>query len=163
MGGCLLAASIVLPAVFHLLGLGQVFLPMHIPVLLAALVLRPATAVTVGVLAPATSMLLTGMPPAPFAAIMTVELLVLTSVASLAARVPRVPVWAAAAAAIAARCLATAFLSVALGRLFRLPAAAVGPASAASGVPGIIVQFIAVIPVASWIRRRALERPATWT
>ena len=163
LAGCLLAASVVLPMVFHLVGLGQMFLPMHIPVLLAALTLRPRFAIAVGVLAPVTSMLITGMPPAPFAAMMTIEFVVLTAVASVAVSFRHIPLWVVAVAAVAARCLATVFVSEALGGYLHLPAAMTGIAAVLSGAPGIAVQLIAVLPAAVWIRSRSANRVSMWT
>ena len=163
LAGCLLADSVVLPMVFHLVGLGQMFLPMHIPVLLAALTLRPRFAIAVGVLAPVTSMLLTGMPPAPFAAMMTVEFVVLTAVASVAVSIRHMPIWMAAGAAVLARCLTTALVSEVFGRYLHLPPGMAGVAAVLTGVPGIAIQLIAVIPAAAWIRSRSAKRVSMWT
>jgi len=72
----LIAVGLVLPILFHAVGLGKVFLPMHIPVLLAGFFCGPATALVVGGLTPLLSALLTGMPPLmpPTAQIMVFEL-----------------------------------------------------------------------------------------
>ena len=62
--GLFIAMGVVLPMVFHLFGgAGPVFLPMHLPVLIAGLVLSPVYALGVGALTPILSSLLTGMPP----------------------------------------------------------------------------------------------------
>ncbi len=65
-GGLLLAISLVLPQLFHGTGIprsGEIFLPMHIPVLLAGFVLGPLYGGAIGALAPLLSSLITGMPP----------------------------------------------------------------------------------------------------
>lgn len=72
----LLALSLLLPQVFHLVGLqaGQTFLPMHIPVLVAGLFLGVPYGFAVGVMAPVLSALLTGMPLLARLPFMVVEL-----------------------------------------------------------------------------------------
>lgn len=74
----LAAFGVVLPIAFHLVGaLGSVFLPMHIPVLVAGLFLGTYAGVGVGVLAPIIGSFLTGMPPImPILPIMVAELAV---------------------------------------------------------------------------------------
>ncbi|MBF4692071.1 ECF transporter S component [Fusibacter ferrireducens] len=58
-----IAIGIALPMIFHSFGLGSTFLPMHIPVLIAAFTLGFPYAVAVGMLTPLLSSLITGMPP----------------------------------------------------------------------------------------------------
>ena len=65
VGGLLIALALVLPMAFHLTGVpqpGQVFLPMHIPVLLGGFVLGPVFGFFVGLFSPIISSVLTGMP-----------------------------------------------------------------------------------------------------
>ena len=64
-GAMCLALSILLPQVFHLIGMsqaGSVFLPMHIPVFIGGMLLGPIYGICLGALAPIISFLLTGMP-----------------------------------------------------------------------------------------------------
>jgi len=71
----LLALGVLLPQVFHVFGpdAGKLFLPMHIPALLAGLMLgMPGSAV--GLLIPPLSFLITGMPAVPLVFLMVVEL-----------------------------------------------------------------------------------------
>lgn len=71
----LVAVGLILPVVFHYISLGgQVFLPMHIPVLIGGFLLSPAYAATVGLVIPVLSSIFTGMPQMPFALIMMAEL-----------------------------------------------------------------------------------------
>lgn len=59
-----LAIGIVIPYIFHTTGLpGQVFLPMHIPVLLCGLILGGKYGVLVGILSPLINSAILGMPP----------------------------------------------------------------------------------------------------
>lgn len=72
-----LSIAVLLPQLFHLLGMqqaGQVFLPMHIPVLLGGLLLGWQHGALVGVTAPFISCLLTGMPSSERVLFMMAEL-----------------------------------------------------------------------------------------
>ena len=58
--------GIVLPLIFHVIGgpgLGKIFLPMHLPVLIGGAFLGPAAGLIIGILTPLLSSLFTGMPP----------------------------------------------------------------------------------------------------
>lgn len=72
------AFGMILPVMFHFVGaIGSIFLPMHIPVLMAGLFLGPVSGLTVGVMTPMLSSLLTGMPPLmPVLPLMPLELAV---------------------------------------------------------------------------------------
>ena len=70
-----IALCVVLPMAFHSVqNAGQILLPMHIPVLLCGLISGPQYGLICGLLGPALSMLLTGMPPAAILPSMMVEL-----------------------------------------------------------------------------------------
>lgn len=76
-GAMFLALSLLLPQVFHFIGMqqaGSVFLPMHIPVFLGGMILGPLYGMFLGVLAPLTSCVLTGMPSAERVLFMMCEL-----------------------------------------------------------------------------------------
>ncbi|CDF59041.1 ECF transporter S component [Thermobrachium celere] len=71
-----LALGLLIPSIFHMSGLpGNVFLPMHIPVLLCGFVLGEKYGVLIGFVTPFLSSILTGMPPIyPVAVAMAFEL-----------------------------------------------------------------------------------------
>lgn len=75
-GGLFVALAILLPMMFHAAGLGNVFLPMHIPVLLAGFFCGPVVGMLAGMVSPVLSAFLTGMPPLipPVAQMMVFEL-----------------------------------------------------------------------------------------
>ena len=61
--GLFLALSILLPLIFHLTGVpGQIFLPMHIPVLLCGFICGKKYGFIIGAVSPLINTLLTGMP-----------------------------------------------------------------------------------------------------
>ena len=73
--GLLLATGVIFPFIFHQFGIaGRIFLPMHIPVFMAGLILGPWSGLLVGALSPGLSAMMTGMPPAALAIPMTPEL-----------------------------------------------------------------------------------------
>ena len=58
-----LALGVLFPLLFHAVGLGSQFSPMHLPVLLAGMICGPLSGLIVGFLAPFISSLVSGMPP----------------------------------------------------------------------------------------------------
>lgn len=84
-GGLLVAIGVILPQLFHVFGqsAGQMFLPMHIPVLLAGLILGPYYAIGVAIITPILSMLITAMPPVPMIYFMLFELVAYAVVSGL--------------------------------------------------------------------------------
>ena len=75
-GGLLIAIGVILPQLFHIFGqsAGQTFLPMHIPVILAGMLIGPVWGLGVAVIVPILSSLITGMPPVPMLYFMLFEL-----------------------------------------------------------------------------------------
>src|SRR5699024_8917181 len=73
--GALLALGIILPLVIHMSGIdGTIFLPMHIPVLIAGLIIGPSLGFILGILSPILNHFITGMPPVPMLWVMIAEL-----------------------------------------------------------------------------------------
>lgn len=82
--GLLMALGILLPLIFHAVNLGgQVFLPMHLPVILGGFYLSILPVALLGLLTPILATLLTGMPPIPTVFAMMAELLTYVIVVSL--------------------------------------------------------------------------------
>lgn len=63
--GLFLALGLIIPYIFHMLGgmAGQIFLPMHLPVILCGFLLGGRYGLIVGIITPLLNSLLTGMPP----------------------------------------------------------------------------------------------------
>lgn len=155
------ALAVALPQVFHLVGLGATFLPMHLPILLAGFVARAGLAASVGLLAPLLSFLIVGMPPAPLLPVMMVELAVLGGAAALLHRRLRLPVWVALPGAIAARVGVSFALLSLLGDLLRLPRFESAAAWLLTGTPGVLLQLVAVPLALRALQRRRAARPAS--
>lgn len=83
--GVLTALGIILPQAFHVFGptAGVVFLPMHIPVILAGFLAGPFLGGIVGIIVPVISFLIYGMPAIPRLYFMIPELFVYAFVAGL--------------------------------------------------------------------------------
>lgn len=59
-----IAFGIILPMIFHTVNLaGNIFLPMHIPVLIGGFLLGPVCGMLIGIITPVLSGFMTGMPP----------------------------------------------------------------------------------------------------
>lgn len=147
------ALSVLLPQIFHLVGgkpLGNAFLPMHLPVLLGGYLLNPAAAAICGVLSPILSFLLTGMPPIPRLFFMILELGAYGFFTSLFAHKCRLPVFLSLPLAMLAG-RAVYFLSLVFAlnilhlEISGMPSAVAALLSAVTaGIPGIILQLVAV-------------------
>jgi hypothetical protein len=173
----------MLPIALHGVPLGgRILLPMHIPALIAGLLLGPAAGIVVGAGSPVLSLLLTGRPPVVYMVPMLCELVAYGVVAGLArprferalgARgVPGAQAGPAGAVAQAPRAYAALVLSllvamlagravwmavvVWLAPLIGIPARGVAAALAALGAGwiGMALQLAVIPPIV-----RAVERP----
>lgn len=152
----LVAATVVLPAVTHALGLkGWVALPMHWPVLLAGLCYGARAGALLGALAPVTSMLLSGMPGPAMLPAMTAELATYGAVAGLVRGAGFLPRLLAMTAALLA------------GRMVYLGLAALGGRPIADALQGLtpgavaaVAQWLVLPALAAWwVGREARRRP----
>ncbi len=72
-----IALGVALPHVFHLVGLGPVFLPMFLPLLLVAMTMELPFILLVAITTPIISLAITGMPPQGTAILIASQLSVL--------------------------------------------------------------------------------------
>lgn len=157
VAGLFIAIGLVLPMVFHFFDLGNSFLPMHIPVLISGFVLSTPFAVIVGALTPLLSSIITGMPPLyPVMPYMFFELAVYAAAVSVISRKLKWNVYltlvlsmaAGRIAAGAAVWLMVAVFNAKLPNPFVFVSAAV-----VSGIPGIIIQLIAIPPLVIFLKK----------
>ena len=89
------AFGITLPIAFHLVGMGNKFLPMLLPLLLNGFLSRFSWAAATGALVPPISGFLTGMPPLypPIAWVMSIEGALMAGTASIVYRLTRKRIW----------------------------------------------------------------------
>ncbi|MBM7562784.1 ECF transporter S component [Fusibacter tunisiensis] len=149
LSGVFIAIGVVLPIAFHAIGgAGAIFLPMHIPVLVAGFFLNIPYAAAVGILTPLLSSLFTGMPPVfPMLPIMMVELPVYAIVISLLTQKTKLNLFIKLLVAMAGGRIAAGGCVYVLATFFsaKLP----GPdvfikGSVVTGLPGIGIQLLLI-------------------
>jgi hypothetical protein len=158
------AAALLLPVLFHLVSLGQVFMPMYLPLVALAFFVGPLPAAITACLVPVISGALTGMPPfyPPIAESMAIELAVMGAViAAIVRRWPRGNEWLILIPVLVLGRVVSAGLAYGFSLLIHLPAGYVAVASLLSGWPGIILMLVVVPPIARMGRRTAL-RPGAY-
>ena len=175
VGAFFAALGVVVPILFHLVGLGRVFLPMHLPILAVGFFVSPTVAVAAGFVTPWVSSFLTGMPPLPVAVLMSLELPVLAGIASLCYRALKgrvhksrwvgkiIAVWSSTVIAIVARiAVDLLLLAKVVAPILQLPAGSFGLAAVLAGTPGIVLQLTLVPAIVLAIERMRKER-GLWT
>lgn len=150
------ALALVLPIVFHAVGLGSKFLPMLLPLLLNGFFVPVGWAVAAGALVPPLSAVLTGMPPLypPVALAMSIEGAVLGGVAAAIYRGRPKRLWWALVAAILLGRMTSAASTWMMAEWLHLPRRLSVAASLLQGMPGVLLQ-LAVVPL---VVRQALRR-----
>jgi hypothetical protein len=130
---------------FHLLGLGSIFLPMYIPLAIGSYLMNRTNAAMTGFFTPLISAALTGMPPfyPPVAFIMMLQLTVFCLLISLLKGRFRNPLLAFAPAIIADR-LILAGLNFLILPLFALKPMLLTGYDLLKGLPGIILMLILI-------------------
>ncbi|MBI5059541.1 ECF transporter S component [candidate division KSB1 bacterium] len=159
-----IALGVVLPFFLHPFGVSpRVVLPMHFPVFLAGILLKPWHAAIVGVFTPALSMGLTGMPTADQALRMVPELATYAAVSSAMLSIfPVIPGLSERLGRMAAMFIAMLVAMIA-GRLvyvlmsawmmgFQAPAYYSG-VLVLPALPGIVAQSILIPPLAYKLQR----------
>lgn len=149
LAGFLCALAIVMPVLFHAMGLGSTFLPMFIPIVIAGFLLPWPVAITVGVSAPMISTLLTGMPPLfpPLMVVMMVEGIFLTLIPACLYQKFQTNIYICLILTLLADRVLVFFLIGWMARLLKLPAKEWGFARIVQGLPGIVLILIVVPPM----------------
>lgn len=150
-GAFFLAVAVVFPQIFHLTGVGgTVILPMHIPVILAGLLVCPAIGLYVGIIAPIISHMITGMPPIspPILPLMIVELGAYGLVAGLMHRIFKRNAYLSLVIAMVAGRIALGVAAYVMMYFFGfdLNPMLYVKGAIVTGLPGIVLQLI-LVPV----------------
>jgi len=141
-----IALGVIIPFVFHQVALaGRIFLPMHIPVLLAGIFVGPLSGLLVGLSCPVVSFFLTGMPPPYAVPLMSLELAAYGISIGILIKMVKSTILALLFSMMVGR-LAFALGLFVFGLFLSLP---YGPkeyikVSAVTGLPGIVLQLILI-------------------
>ena len=164
LAGLFGAAALALPFLFHLVHLGSLFLPMYLPLVTLALLVRPAPAGVTAVVTPLLSAALTGMPPfwPPIAFLMAIELGAMTVVLSaLRRRWPQGSTLLVLAPVLILGRLLSVGLVYLSAQAMTLPAGFLASVSFLSGWPGVILMLVVVPGVVRLVDgHRAAQLPS---
>lgn len=156
------ALCIVLPMAFHSIpNAGAIWLPMHIPVMISGLVAGPVAGAVTGLLGPMLSSLLTGMPAAPILPSMTCELVVYGLASGLLCahiRTGRLPLdlYVSLVGAMVCGRVVGGLLQALIFSAGSYSLAAWAAAYFLTGLPGIVLQLVVVVPVVTALERAGL-------
>jgi len=150
------ALGVLIPQLFHLLGLGATFLPMFLPILAGSMLLPWRLTVITALLAPIMSWLLTGMPPLspPILPILLIELICTAAIASWLRRSLGLPVLISLLIALTIdRAILLGMIHVLTG-LLGVQHPLIGPAVVAVGIPGIIMMLVVIPPATAFLEHQ---------
>ena len=142
------AFGILFPLLFHFVGLGSIFLPMFLPLLIVGFLVDLPLAVAVGAMTPLLSSIATGMPPLspPIAPLMAIEGAVLAGTASVLYRRFHLNIWITMIAAIAGERFVLFIAAFFFAPVLGIPGEVLSLVSVVKGFPGVILLLI-VTPV----------------
>jgi ubiquinone/menaquinone biosynthesis C-methylase UbiE len=152
------AAALLFPAVFHLVRLGHVFMPMYLPLVTLAFFVPPLPAVATAFVVPLLSGAVTGMPPfyPPVAVFMSLELAVMSAlIAAVVTRRPKVDARLVLVPVLLLGRVLYVALVYAFSSAIRLPAEFMAGLSFLGGWPGIVLMIVVVPPIAG-LRKKNL-------
>lgn len=157
-----IAIGVILPQTFHAIpNAGSIFLPMHIPVLVAGFVVGPLFGVLCGILTPILSHLIFGMPPAPMLGQMICELATYGLVAGLLFRYLKIEnqllkIYATLIGAMLAGRLVYGVLNALIFKAGSYSLNAWLSAAFVTAIPGIIIQLILIPLLISRLQKAKL-------
>lgn len=150
--------GIFIPMIFHLFGLGSVFLPMFLPLAVGAFLMSPRNALLMGAVTPLVSALGTGMPPfyPPVAAVMVVELSIFCLIISLLQHGTKLPRMAVLSIAILADRAVLVLLYMFIMPRFHISFKAFTLYDTMKSLPGIVLMLV-LVPVLVPLSQRILK------
>lgn len=158
------ALGVILPQMFHVFGgiSGKIFLPMHIPVLLAGFICGPISGLLVGFVSVLISHVFTGMPPVPTLFFMIVELPIYGLAAGLLYRQFRLNVVLSLIAAMLAGRLVVGLMIMVATQLIgiTLPPFMNVIGMTMTGLPGIVLQLVVIPSTMLILKKVGLQHAA---
>ena len=156
-----MALGVLIPFLFHAVGLGPMFLPMFWPLAVAGFFLEAPFPILVGVLTPVLSTMVTGMPPPPILYKMMAELAILTGFVGLLFRRTRLGLfWILCIGVTLSRGIALLGAAV-LAPILGLPPGLYALATLVEGMPGVAAMLILLPPVLKRIMHHPIFRRRT--
>ena len=147
------AGAVLLPQIFHAAGLlfgiggqlGQIFLPMYLPVLLVGFYRGPIVGAAAGLLSPLVSFAITGMPAVGLLWYIALELMALGALAGTFAKVRLTAPLKVLAVQVLARTIRMAVFALVVGAIGggALTATAI-TGGVAQAIPGYVLQLVIV-------------------
>jgi len=153
------ALGLALPFLFHLVGAGKMFLPMHIPIIIGGFLLPPTLATFIGAIVPFLSSILTGMPPiVPTMPLMVLELAGLGGITAILYQRLKAGIWASLIGGIIGDRVVLALAVFLLGRWLEVKSAIAYVSTAViTGLPGIALQLLLIPPIIYLYERQRRE------
>ena len=144
--------AVVLPQIFHALGvvfgiggaLGQMFLPMYIPVLIFGFYRGPVSGAVAGLLTPVVSFMITGMPSAALLPFITLELIATGLLAGVLAASKLPAIVRVLAVQVGAKLVRLAAFAISLYAASGTVSMSVLFAGILTSVPGVALQLVLV-------------------
>lgn len=160
---CAVVAAVVLPQIFHLMGmvtnmgtaLGETYLPMHLAIFAVGLLAGPMAGLVAGLLSPVISFFLTAMPTSVMLPYMVVELGVYGVSAGLLAKVKMPTIVKLIIAQIAGRAVRAAATMAGIHIFGSAINAAVIWNSITAGLPGLVLQWALIPLLVFYIEKKA--------
>lgn len=157
------AAALLLPVLFHLFQLGRLFMPMYLPLVTLAFLVRPWPAMLTGIITPLLSAAVTGMPPfyPPVAVFMAIEIGAMAGLlATLRGKWPAMNEWLLLVLTLAVGRAIELGLAYGFSLVLDLPAGVVAGAWVLAGWPGMLLMLVTIPPVVRIVQRSAQRSPA---
>ena len=142
-----IALGILIPIIFHAVGLGSMFLPMFLPVAASIFFLPLSYSICVAVITPVVSSLLLGMPPIspPIMQIIVAELIALVFVTYWLYYRKTSNIFVSLGIGVLVSRIVLIIWILILVPLFGIPAKAFSIISLVQGIPGVIL-IVTVVP-----------------
>lgn len=158
------AAAVALPQLFHLLGAvsglgtvpGEVFLPMHLPIILLGLIAGPFAGAAAGLASPILSFAFTGMPTASMLPFMALELCAYGFFAGVLRNVKINTIFKVLITELAGRILRAGAIMISF-YVFGNTAVSLPVIwnSILTGLPGLILQWTLIPLIIFWVNERS--------
>ena len=161
LGALFMATALVLPIVFHAIGMGSEFLPMFPPVIMAGFLVSVPVALLVGTLSPVVSGVLTGMPPffPPIAWIMMLEGAVMVLGIHIFRRRLKWGITVTLLLVLLCDRLVLLGAVLVVARWLELPSGVLGLISVIRGAPGILIMAVSLPPLIHALQSRLDRLP----